>query len=108
MILEIKAIIRPDRLSDLLHALHTIPRLPGVTVSAVRGFGRRFPVDVEQPFDEVEMTQLEIVVSSVVAEEVIATIKRTAHTGRVGDGRIYVTPVAETVEIRSGEREGAI
>jgi nitrogen regulatory protein PII len=53
MMREIKAIIRPERLSDVLRALHTVPNLPGVTVSTVRGFGRRHPHDDTVPtFDE--------------------------------------------------------
>ncbi len=50
---EIKAIIRPDRLSVVMRALHAMPDLPGVTISTVRGTGRRYPSDdVENAFDE--------------------------------------------------------
>lgn len=101
---EIKAIIRPDRLSVVLHALHDMPDLPGVTVSTVRGFGRRVPSEGdEQEFDEVEMTKLEVVVTAAIAWDVARAIERAAHTGRVGDGKVFVIPVERAVKIRSGE-----
>ena len=103
---EIKAIIKPDRLSDVLRALHTVPNLPGVTVSIVRGFGRRPSHDETVPtFDEVEMTKLEVVVPAAVAQDVVRVIERTAHTGQLGDGKIFVLPVEHAVKIRSGERD---
>ncbi len=105
MMKEIKAIIRPERLREVLRGLHAMPDLPGVTISTVRGFGRRHPIDAEQLFDEVEMTKLEIVVSAAVAPEVVHILERTAHTGRVGDGKIFVIPVDQAVKIRSGERD---
>ncbi len=101
---EIKAIIRPDRLSVVLHALQDMPDLPGVTVSTVRGFGRRFPAAGEaQDFDEVEMTKLEVVVPAAIAHDVAGVIERAAHTGRVGDGKVFIIPVERAVKIRSGE-----
>ena len=106
MIREIKAIIRPERLPEVLHALHTMPDLPGVTVSAVRGFGRRYPLGPEAAFDEVAMTKLEIVVPAALAPDVVRLIERSAHTGGVGDGKIFVSPVEVAIRIRSGEREG--
>jgi len=103
---EIKAIIRPDRLSVVLQALHAMPGLPGVTISTVRGFGRRYPPEgAEQAFDEVEMTKLELVVSAVIADDVVRAIERAAHTGRVGDGKIFIISVEHAVKIRSGERD---
>lgn len=103
---EIKAIIRPDRLSVVLHALHAMPDLPGVTISTVRGLGRRYPPEgSEQAFDEVEMTKLEVVVPTVIAHDVVRAIERAAHTGRVGDGKIFITPVEHAVKIRSGEHD---
>ena len=103
---EIKAIIRPDRLSVVLHALHDMRDLPGVTVSTVRGFGRSHPPEgTEQAFDDVEMTKLEIVVPAAIAQDVVRAIERAAYTGRVGDGKIFVIPVEHVVKIRSGEQD---
>ena len=104
---EIKAIIRPDRLSVVMRALHAMPDLHGVTISTVRGTGRRYPSDdVENAFDEVEMVKLEIVVPVALALDVVSAIERAAHTGRVGDGKIFVIPVEHAVKVRSGERDG--
>lgn len=103
---EIKAIIRPERLSDVLQALHTIPRLPGVTVSHVRGFGRRIPPDPDgEAFAAIDMTKLEIVVPADLTDEVVSTIERAAHTGRAGDGKIFTASVDGAVRVRSGERD---
>lgn len=103
---EIKAIIRPERLSVVLHALHAMPDLPGVTISTVRGVGLRYPPEgADQAFDEVEMTKLEVVVSAAIAPDVVRAIERAAHTGRVGDGKIFIMPVEHAVKIRSGEQD---
>ena len=105
---EIKAIIRPDRLSVVLHALHDMRDLPGVTVSTVRGFGRSHPPEgTEQAFDDVEMTKLEIVVPAAIAQDVVRAIERAAYTGRVGDGKIFVIPIEHVVKIRSGEQDAS-
>lgn len=105
---EIKAIIRQDRLSVVLQALHAMPGLPGVTISTVRGSGRRHPPEgTENVFDDVEMTKLEIVVPAAMAADVVGAIERSAHTGRVGDGKIFVIPVEHAVKVRSGERDGS-
>ena len=106
MISEIKAIIRPERLPDVLRALHLISNLPGVTVSTVRGFGRRFPTEDAEPiFDEVEMTKLEIVVADTVVSQVVQVLEQTAHTGHAGDGKIFVIPVRHAIKIRSGKHD---
>jgi nitrogen regulatory protein P-II 1 len=103
---EIKAIIRPERLSDVLRALHRMPRLPGVTVSHVRGFGRQVPADPEgDAFAAVDMTKLEIVVPTELATGVVSVIERAAHTGRAGDGKIFIASVDSAVRVRSGERD---
>lgn len=102
---EIKAIIRPERLGDVLRALHDIAGLPGVTVSQIRGFGRRYPPDDLSPvYDEAAMTKLEVVTPVALVESVVNAIERTAHTGRGGDGKIFVLPVEQAIRIRSGER----
>ena len=103
---EIKAIIRPDRLDVVLHALHAMPNLPGVTISTVRGLGRSHPPEAtDRAFDAVDMTKLEIVVPAAIAQDVVRTIERAAHTGRVGDGKIFMMPVEHAVKIRSGEQD---
>ena len=102
---EIKAIIRPERLTDVLHALHDIPKLPGVTVSYVRGFGKQSPAaDEAGAFASVDMAKVEVVVPTEIAMTVVDTIERAAHTGRLGDGKIFMMPVEHAVKVRSGER----
>ena len=102
---EIKAIIRPQRLPAALRALHEIRDLPGVTVSTVRGIGRVPQAGADADFDEVEMTKLEVVVPAAIAEQVVDVIARAAHTGRVGDGKIFTLPVEHALKIRSGDTD---
>jgi nitrogen regulatory protein P-II 1 len=103
---EVKAIIRPERLAGVLQALHDIPRLPGVTVSHVRGFGRRVPADPEgESFAAIDMTKLELVVAPDLVDDVVSAIERAAHTGRAGDGKIFIAPIDGAVRVRSGERD---
>lgn len=92
---EIKAIIRRERLSGVVHALHQINGMPGMTVSVVHGYGR---ADSEhpgrtEPIVETQLAKLETVVPLALVEVVVATIRQSAHTGRAGDGKIFVIPV---------------
>ena len=108
---EIKAILRPDRLDDVIRALHAIVDLPGATVSIVQGFGKRTIAGQELPpeFGQTLMAKLEIVVPSERVGPVVEAIRRVAHTGRAGDGKIFVVPVEHAVNIRSGiEGPGAL
>jgi len=103
---EIKAIIRPNRLETVIHALRQIPDLPGITVSTVSGFGKRQPSDVHGniEFGEVAMTKLEVVVPDVILSEALASIRRAAFTGHPGDGKVFVLPVEQAMKIRSDEK----
>ena len=106
---EIKAIIRPDRLSAVIYALHQIPLMPGVTVSQVQGFGRgepHQPVPVD-PFGEARFSKIEVVVPVALVKAVVETIRLTAHTGRPGDGKIFVIPVDQVTRISTGEEDEA-
>lgn len=103
---EIKAIIRPDRLDTVLSELRLIPRLPGVTVSMVRGFGRVHP-DQARGLEEgapAEFAKVETVVPSHLVDAVTAVILRLAHTGRASDGKIFVFPVEAVTRISTGEK----
>lgn len=104
MMYEIKAVIRPDLLDDVVQALHRIPDMPGVTVSVVRGYGKRSPpvrAGVAE-FGETEMTKLETVVPESLRDRVVSTVQQAARTGRPGDGKIFVSRVDDAVTIRSG------
>ena len=106
--MEIKAIIRTDRLLDVVHALQALHGMPGLTVSAVRGFGRRSPATpgAAPTFDEVPLSKLEAVVDDTMTSMVVDVILRRAQTGRPGDGKIFIAPVFEAVQIRDGARRG--
>ncbi len=101
---EIKAIIRRERVPDVIGALHERPDLPGVTISYVDGVGRRPGGAGPAEFGEVQMAKLETVVSAELAEWVVDTIQGAAFTGRPGDGKIFVIRVEQAVQIRSGEK----
>ena len=106
---EIKALIRPPRLYDVIVAVRELPEAPGVTVSEVRGFPRSDEVDPRKSgtidlFDSFEMTKIECVVPDDKAELLVETIARAAHTGNSGDGKIFIADVQEVVKIRTGER----
>lgn len=102
---EVKAIFKPDRLNKVLEALHQIPELPGITVSTVKGFGKRQPAQAGAiEFGEVAMTKLEIVVPDSMLAEVLERIRHAANTGHPGDGKIFVLGVEQAMRIRSGEQ----
>ena len=97
---EIKAIIQPFMVNPVLNALHHIPGLPAVTISEVRaidtGSGR---------FEQIVKSKLEIMVSDEQADAVMKAIQTHAHTGRAGDGRIFLIPIEETMSIRTGQSQ---
>lgn len=96
---EIKAIIQPFMLERVMNALHEIKDLPAVTLSTAHG------VSVERgAHDQVLKTKLELMVPDDRVEQLVGVIQQAAHTGKAGDGRIFVLPVEETVKIRTGER----
>lgn len=97
---EIKAIIKPHRLDEVLGALRDIPDLPGVTVSTVSGVSTKHGAP-----ERVLKTRIEIMVPDALAGTVARAIQRAAHTGNPGDGRIFVMPVEWTVKIRTGEED---
>ena len=110
---EIKAIIQPFMLDKVLDALGQIEGLPGITVSTVRGFGQTRGRAAEAKDDStvhyVNKAKIEVVVPDALVETVVHTIQEHAHTGNLGDGKIFVYKVTEVIRIRTGERgEAAI
>jgi len=106
---EIKAIVQPFRLSTIVAALQQIPDLPGITVFDVRGFGRQRARNAPDAIEDgnilyVKKVQMEIVVPERLVDEVIRTIRESAHTGNPGDGKIFARSLDEAIRIRSGER----
>lgn len=103
------AYIKPHRLSDVLLALHDIEALYGVSVSDIRGFGRgrakNAPDRVrEHDMDFVPRVRIETLCPDHVADQIITTIEKHAHTGLQGDGKIYAVNVDQAVRISTGER----
>lgn len=105
---EIKAIIQPFMLPKVIDALKEIPNMPGVTISEIKGFGRgraeNNPASTnEWGVEVVSKVKLEAVVTDEMMEEVVNTIQRHAHTGNVGDGKIFIYEVKDVVRIRTAE-----
>ncbi len=105
---KIEAIIKPFKLDEVKEALHEIG-VQGLTVTEVKGFGRQkghteLYRGAEYVVDFLPKVKLEIVVPDHMAETVVETIVNSAHTGRIGDGKIFVLPLEESVRIRTGER----
>lgn len=106
---KIEAIIRPFKIDDVVEALSHIG-VEGVTVSEVRGFGRQkgrteIYKGAEYVVDFIPKVKLEIVVSSALADSVVETIRKSAYTGKIGDGKIFVLPVENVVRVRTGESD---
>lgn len=106
---EIKAIIRPFKLDDVISALHKIEGLPGLTISEIKGFGKSKAKGSEDAIreglhDYVEKVKLELVVHNDMVDKVVDTIQEIAHTGNPGDGKIFVVEVSNTIKIRTNER----
>ncbi|HZS59291.1 MAG TPA: P-II family nitrogen regulator [Gemmatimonadaceae bacterium] len=99
---EVKALIRPQRVEHVVAALHDIAGLPGVTVSPVHAYsGSRPSGSATAPASvEADFIKLETVVPEEIVETVVVTIARAAHTGRDGDGIVFVVPVDQFVRIR--------
>ncbi len=104
---KIEAIIKPHKLDDVKEAL-TEAGIVGMTVSEVRGFGRQKGHKeayrgTEYTIEFVPKIKIDVVVQDGVANDVVNTIIRTAKTGEVGDGKIFITNLENVVRIRTGE-----
>ena len=104
---KIEAIIKPFKLDEVREALSEIG-VTGLTVTEVKGFGRQkghteLYRGAEYVVDFLPKVKIEIVVSDAVVEGVIDAIVKAARTGKIGDGKIFVTAVEQVVRIRTGE-----
>ncbi|VAX20839.1 Nitrogen regulatory protein P-II [hydrothermal vent metagenome] len=105
---KIEAIIKPFKLDDVKDKLNEIEAM-GLTVTEVKGFGRQkghteLYRGAEYVVDFLPKIKIEIVAPDDKVEEIMTAITEAAQTGRIGDGKIFVTPVEEAVRIRTGER----
>jgi nitrogen regulatory protein P-II 2 len=103
----ITAIIKPFKLDDVRQAVADIG-VQGITVTEVQGFGRQrghteLYRGAEYRVDFLPKTKIELAVDDSIAEQVIEAITNVARTGKIGDGKVYVTELAQTVRIRTGE-----
>jgi nitrogen regulatory protein PII len=104
------AFVQPFKLADVTRNLEQVSHFPGMTVGTVRGFGRdhaELPLQTieAQLEDFTDKLQIETIVHDEQVNEVIDAISRGAHTGRYGDGMIFVLPVERSIRIATG-REG--
>ena len=104
---KITAMIKPFKLDDVREALNDIG-VQGMTVTEVKGFGRqKGHTEVyrcaEYAVDFLPKVQIDIVVVDNIVERVVEAIVESAHTGKVGDGKIFVVPVEQVIRIRTGE-----
>ncbi len=104
---KIEAIIKPFKLDEVKEALHEIG-VSGITVTEARGFGRQkghteLYRGAEYVVDFLPKVKLEVVVSDDQADRVVEAIAAAAQTGRIGDGKIFVSPIESALRIRTGE-----
>jgi nitrogen regulatory protein P-II 1 len=104
---KIECIIKPFKLDDVKNAL-TEMGVTGMTVSEVRGFGRQkghteLYRGAEYQIDFIPKVKLELVVNEDLVSKVVETVQKEACTGRIGDGKIFVSQVEQSVRIRTGE-----
>lgn len=105
----IKCIVRPNKVDDVRDALERM-NIPGMTVTEVRGHGRQKGHTAVYRGKEYHVTllpkvEIEVVVLEPVVEDVIAAVIQAARTGEIGDGRVFVLPVEQGYNIRTGERD---
>ena len=105
---KVEAIIKPFKLDEVKENLNAVG-VRGLTVSEVKGFGRQkghteLYRGAEYVVDFLPKVKLEIIVQEDMVAKVVETIEKAARTGRIGDGKIFVTPVEDVVRIRTGER----
>ncbi len=104
---KIEAIIQPYKLEPVKEALHAIS-VKGMTVSEVKGFGTQKGIrevyrGMEYQVDFLPKVKIEVVAEDEKVKAIVDTIIAKARTGRIGDGKIFVYPVAEVIRIRTGE-----
>jgi nitrogen regulatory protein PII len=108
---RIEAIVRPYKLDEVKDKLTSLG-ITGMTIDEVKGFGRqRGHTEVyrgaEYTVDFVPKVKIELVVEDEDVARLVAAIREAAHTGEIGDGKIFIIPMGDAVRIRTGETGGA-
>jgi len=103
----VTAVIKPFKLDDVREALSEVG-VQGITVTEVKGFGRQkghteLYRGAEYVVDFLPKVKIEIAVGSDMVDQVIEAITKSANTGKIGDGKIFVTPLEQIIRIRTGE-----
>ena len=107
---KIEAIIKPLKLSLVKEALHEVG-ISGMTVSDVKGFGRQRGstggIDSSEEYDDEFLVKmkLEVIVGDEDAEKVVEVIKKSAYSGKIGDGKIFIYNIDQVIRIRTGEKD---
>jgi nitrogen regulatory protein P-II 1 len=110
---KIEAIIKPFKLEEVKSELQAIG-ISGMTITEVKGHGRQkghkeIYRGAEYNVDLIPKIKIEIVVSSELSAKVVDTLMKSARTGKIGDGKIFIMPIEEVIRIRTGESgDGAI
>src|SRR5450432_677334 len=104
---KVEAIIKPFKLDEVKEALHEVG-VQGITVTEAKGFGRQkghteLYRGAEYVVDFLHKVKIEVVLPSELVEKAIDAIRRAAQTGRIGDGKIFVSNIEEAIRIRTGE-----
>ena len=105
---KIEAIIKPFKLDDVKDALHEVG-VSGITVTEVKGFGRQkgqteIYRGAEYHVNFLPKVKVEVVIEDSLVENVVEAIENAARTGRIGDGKIFVSDVEQAIRIRTGDR----
>ncbi|AUZ05384.2 MULTISPECIES: P-II family nitrogen regulator [Vitreoscilla] len=108
---KIEAIIKPFKLDEVREALTEVG-ITGMTVTEVKGFGRQkghteIYRGAEYAVDFLPKIKLELVLPDQLAEQAVETIIQAAHSGKIGDGKIFVSAIEQAIRIRTGERDDA-
>lgn len=105
---KIEAIIKPFKLDDVKEALNE-KGIKGMTLSEVKGYGRQkghkeIYRGAEYVVDFIPKVKLELIVDADIVDEIVECIRTAAHTGKIGDGKIFILPVEEVIRVRTGEK----
>lgn len=105
---KVEAVIKPFKLDEVKDALNALG-IQGMTVTEIKGFGRQkghseLYRGAEYVVDFIPKIKLEIVITDSLVPQVVSAIEKSAKTGKIGDGKVFVIPVEEAVRIRTGER----
>ncbi len=105
---KVEAIIKPFKLDEVKEALHEVG-IRGITVTEAKGFGRQkghteLYRGAEYVVDFLPKVKVEVVMDDAMVERAVEAIQQAAHTGRIGDGKVFISPIEEVVRIRTGEK----